>query len=730
MFGRLLVIFLLSPVIATAHSVAPVSAQSLGRCDAFLEVKSWPANLNSQQVSKSEKEVLNRVLGQVELHFQGRGKLVANFTPEIDHASRSRAGDGDILIETLMPLLDVTSPTSMRVEEKAVIPSERVNEFLTRTQSTEFAEKYNEGQRLHWAPRDLPQAGHKFVTITEYGKHLTYSLPASASTFVVKPRYRKYYDFPEHSRDQIDSYTSALGSLVAFELKITSLSGPDSDLFLAVPNTVFKPRIFLSDALADRLKQINADSDTYRDDLTQIENEVLALKTPDNQPLNRLDHVESVFKALQHLLSKDPHFLQPTFVVKYERSSYRMNLDKREYQFTSDQNVGIYLPIRGLKSDDMQLYLNQQAVFKSNDNESFVELKSPVSEKRWGSPLYRSMISWLEQHHVVAYRKGSGKYAIAKFVDQGVLGKNIDRTLLDQGVFFWLIKGTANLDSPPKKNDLLARGEVEVTFPFAVKDGRTFRIMFRYRGSNRYNGFRHSYLDRIRILDDRGSEIKVQPGFDDLIGRSYNLESDEIAGLNVDGKIIPFKLRILNSELQEYRRFFSNFYAYSETLRGNGRNLDVLDGVTDRKGLQRYARRLKAENVVHFIVERTKRVALGAAITLAALGGYDYLRSPPTATAVNAPFQSSSVRDNFQAWVLKGLRTTDHGAIDLFVEPHRAVNGEFVFSIINEQEYNFSDSQFVDTYDSNGNVLRFIVKRSPAGKIEMHFKEMNTGYNL
>ncbi len=690
---------------------------------------------NPKSVNPNGAKVTNSTIGRVSIDFFSDGHIAARFNSEVDVNSRKNGGSGEELIQTLSNHADPSSPTALRVEEKAVVPQARLNQFLSETQSQAFAARSKLSQPLRWQLRDNPPAGKRFVTITEYGKHFVFNLPKSNSAFVVKPRFRKYFEAPAAPSVDPSEHRSVMGNLTALELKITVANGPGTDAFLSHEDTVFKPRIMISDEIADRIKALDGRDPDLNSALFALKNETLGLPSSAGRPLNNPAHVESMFQALGLLLAKDAKFLQPSFAVQYERSSYRAMVDRNEFQFTADRNVRIYSAAQ-ISSSRMQNYLGETPLFQSGPDETFAELKSPVSEKQNGSAIYTSLRSGLDREHVPVYRKGSGKFAIARMIDQEIRDQYVDRTLIDQGTKYWLIKGTGNLDSAPKKNDLLAKGDIEVAFPVTTRAGQRLRVQFRYKQVNRMNEGRQGVLDRIRIYNDMGFEIPVKPGFDDLLWQASRREADEVLSLEVDGTILPFKSRITSQETAAYKKFFLDFYEYQTHLRGQPRSLETLDRVGSAAALERLGRSLKLENVVHFIIDRTKRVALGAVITVAALSTYQHVMTPkivntPTQQEISINRPDASV-DRFpeakqpsQPVVLRGLRSPKYGILDLHAVPD--TQGGFVFVVPEQTQtrLRIERAEKVEFFAGTGDRIVFSVFEGQTGQLLLRPKAID-----
>lgn len=357
------------------------------------------AQLTSEQ-PKTVKSVLDHIVGHVKTSTSDKQNVTTiKVEQNIDTASRKNAGRGEELIQLLSPHKDPNSATIERVEEKAVKSEADFKSFMEYLQSKEFGDKYNKGTPNTWGMRDTPNPGREFLTVTEYGQHFVFKMNSERgkSSFVIKPRFRKYFDYDAANPNDMSQYRSITGEIVAFELKIAGTEGPADGQFLEIPGIVFKPRILVNDQIAGRLKNLNGESADFAKELESIRNDILELKSQTGAILNPVEHVESMIKSVQWLLGKDPAFLTPQYITAYNRSSYKMASDAGEYQLTADRNIRVYKADANIKSETVVQYIAKPSLFTSLSGEVFVELKSPENEKKFKSKLYQDLIANVEK---------------------------------------------------------------------------------------------------------------------------------------------------------------------------------------------------------------------------------------------------------------------------------------------------------------------------------------------
>jgi hypothetical protein len=626
-------------LVIMSWSVSGHGAVSLGICGKLLS-KAQPQAL-MQTVTPT---TLDRISGRVSLHQGPRG-YSATFKSTSGESSEIDGGAGEQLIEALKSHIDENSPTALRVEEKAIIETSDVQRFLKETQESVALAAHNKNQSVVWSQRDKPRDGHQFVTLTEYGGQIIYHLDNSAVSFVAKARYRKYYEFPVSASQDLNQYQPVLNDLTAFEIKMTSLMGPKTDGFLAEPETVFKPRIMITNEIADGLKLVRGNDLNMIEKLNELKEKVLALNKSGATPLNRVDQVEDLFSGLVILLKTDSNFLQPSLAISYERESYRFISTKGEFQFTVDKNVKMFRGNSNTPTAQMKQYLMQPMTFQSRPNEAFAEIKTPIKEKQSQDPLYVGLYDAMNLNHLPGYRKGSGKKSVAKFLEQAIGDQNVDKTLFELGTKFWISKSVSSLDTYPKKNNLITKQEIEMAVPFTAKNGEEFKLVISYQPVKKQNSAHIAVLSELRIYDPNGMKVSLQPNFDNFVREVVMKKDLKVIGLDIDDMVIPFPIRLTADEVKHYEDFLSTFFKEDSTLTGSVRSLDKFSEVNSQSGLKYEMAKLKAANFVKWVIDRTGKVAFSALLTTGLITYFAFGNNPAAAPVlpVSAPTQIEQV---------------------------------------------------------------------------------------
>jgi hypothetical protein len=553
----------------------------------------------------TSKHILDRIVGRVQISEANSRNTVVKNNKFIDNMTRRKAGDGIPLLKILESHVDKGSATAVRVEEKAVITEDDFKKLMDLTQSPEFAEKYNGNKPIKWSLRDQPEPGREFLTTTEYGQFFIFTTESERgkSSIIIKPRFRKYFSFESDKKEDLSTYQTVLGDLVVFELKIANMDGVEGGEFLEIPGVVFKPRIFVTDAMAEKIKELSIHDEHFEQKLGDLRNSILEVKSnTTGGRVNSTAQVDSMIEAVRFLLAKDPDFFKPQYITTYNRSSYRFSSEGgSSYELTADRGIKVYGASPNISSRNTLKYLSNPPLFQSEADQIFVELKSPEPEKRTQSPLYTALATNVESGHIEMFKKGSGKYAIARRAVEDLFDRHFISTLLEQGTQLWLIKGTANLDMAPKEKDILDNGIVHVAYPFSVVSGRVYRIQFIYRPLNTLNGKKDAILEKIRIIDHNGDTIKSGDKFDEIIQETRDRHQNEILALDLNGTIVPFKAKITHVELVQYQNFFKDFFKNPD------RKIEALSDLSDAQNLSWYRIRVRMNNFTGWFKDRLTR---------------------------------------------------------------------------------------------------------------------------
>lgn len=699
--------WLRTSLVGGALLLAPllVAAQPASLCVDLLN-----AGKGSGVVEAQNNLVINSISGRLQI-FQEAGKApVGYFIDKNEVGAVRNMGSGDRLINSLSSFANTNDPTSLRVEEKIVAKYNLFLNYLDRSQTPDFISSDIGANQILWQARDVAPEGKIFTTITEYGTPLVFRLSSNSASFVVKPRYRKY--FASSKADPNTNIEAVFNDLVAVELKITSAKGPNDHSFLGIDDTVFKPRIFVTNEIADALKLIDGSEAQYQE-LLDIETAVLSMKDSSGSLVNNSAQVRSFFAALSILVEKDAHFMRPVFSVKYNRDSYKASIDGHEYQLTADRNIKIFKASSNIKASQMQSYFHREPLFASADDEAFVELKSPVADRLNSKPAYMALMRQLSSMHLVSYQRGKGKYSIARYVDQGVRDVHIDRTLFDQGTKYWLIKGTGNLDSTPKKNDILMRGRFGLAFPFNASANEVMRLVLNYKQVNRLDGNQIAVLDGIQVVNRLGAKVKMDEDFDKLVEDVQQGIAGDIIAIEAGGSLVPIKPIISTEEFAEYKKFFLDFFEYdTHFFSRKPRSLSVSMSKNNNSGsLRLYSLKTRIDNSLHFLMDRLKRVTIGSLLTVAAIAAYDQYR------AVDISQPQPVVESRVQAagdLYLKGLYSKQ-GQITLIAKPHDQEH--YRYYLPPSSNIQLKLNQNIELMDKEGNSIFFKVMKDKRSRL-------------
>lgn len=662
---------------ADAHASAANS-----NCEAVL--RTAPLVPKPAVASESSFQTIDRISARIEIAEDARGYF--GILKESSIAGQKFAGgSGHDLLRAFKSHVNENSPTALRVEEKAIVLTQEVANFLKSTASSKALQSFNGGEAIRWSQRDTPRAGFRFLTLTEYGGQVLYTLPQSQISFVAKARYRKYYEFPIGDAGDLSAYKPVLSDLTALEVKMTSLTGPGGKEFLAEPETVFKPRIMVTNEIADRLKALRGNSADFEKDLIAIRDDLIQLKIAGNEEKQVID----LFAGLALLLKADPEFLKPSLAIAYERESYRLESKKGEFQFTADTNVRMYEALPTLATSDMKDYLAGAVTFQSAKGESFVEMKSPVGEKQRKDALYTTLFDAMNLNHLAHYRKGSGKKSVAKFLEQAITDETMDRTLFDQGIKLWIVKGLASLNSLPKKNDLVTMRDFYLALPFTDNSGNEFKLGLSYRPIKSGRDGHSAVLNEIRLIDKNGNKVKMNPSFDQFVEEMVMKKDARVVGLAIDRQVLPFPVRLDVEQVRFYSSFLMSYFAYDTGLAGNVRSLDGFGQIQTKTGLAAAVARLKGENAIKWIVDRTQKVAMAALLTVGALTVRDYYVASPVQESPVVNVEQIS-RDGVTGASVRGFKT-DAG-VEVILYPAQ-INSQFVFSVDSSNKNISNESQ-------------------------------------
>lgn len=556
--------------------------------------------------------VVDTIAAKIQISMRRKGESVATLVRPGQKLRDEYVGNGDVIVGSFATQTSIISPTTMRVEERAVVKATDVQSFLANTATSEFLKNQNGGQPVVWKIRDEASPGHQLVNLTVIGKFLTFEL-ASGAQAGVKSRSRMYFEVPNNDRFNPEKYNPSniggqLGQLVAFELKFSSLEGPGDGSMLSHESSVFKPRFFYTKELDNRLRSITARNPNYLVELDEIKNEILALQL-NGRPLNPPLQIEEDFAAIKVMLSKDPDFLLPVLVVKNARTAYEAHTKEGVYQFTADSDIEIFWAKPEINSLNVLQYLSAEALYRGGDVDNHVELKSPVSAVQQNLPIYKEMLNRITAAHLPNFKIGSGKFALAAYTQEKIGNQPIERTLLDFGTNFWLIKGTGQLSVLLKRNEVTeGKRMVLITIPFKAKNGHFYRMTLTYQPASgdvsTATADKSAVLKDITIRDRHDFKVEIDQKLAPFIISMLDRPSNDVIGLEVEGIVIPIKGKLTAAEHREYIEFMRAFYEFDNFFGGGERDAGVLAVVQTPGDLPRVVRRIKKDNTIQFWRER------------------------------------------------------------------------------------------------------------------------------
>jgi hypothetical protein len=496
------------------------------------------------------------------------------------------------------------SITTGRIEEKVVANMKSAGQFLQHTQTKEFAQAAELADPIRWTMRDRHPHGRTNVTFTVYGGMAELEL-APKNKVGVKPRFRIYGTRAGEidTTSDLHSFQPTTNGIVAFELKFVAKTGTPTDDMLSMPQEVFKPRIFLSQALAEKLFQINANQPDWQEQLSQVEASALSEQSAQpNHFQSSESAIRSQFAFVRQLLPQHPYFLSPAILVSYERTAYSARVaESSEYQFTVDRNIKTFeMDARNPFEFDqvVRFVTTQPTSFESSQDLAFAELKSPVFEKRNQSPTYLRLIQTLTEMHNPQFKINDGKYSNTHISIYRNRAERVQRTHFDNGTSFWLIKGTINLEKEPTSNDLLSRKQIDVAHAVVGLDGKTYQVRLRYGPipTHQDQSKDDRVLERIEIRNEHGDKILNGDVFSNTVKSIVKMKDDKVYGLDVLGTIVPFPSRVGTEVIHEYEEFFKLYFKLKKDRKSQYQTFRDLDWIGTEKELATARRKMAVDN--------------------------------------------------------------------------------------------------------------------------------------
>jgi len=505
-----------------------------------------------------------------------------------------------------------SSTTTTRVEERAVIRAQESEKIISES-------------GLKWKPRDVKKDGEDFTTITTYSSKFIMETESGVKASA-KLRSRKYYSH-ETGHHQAANMKSVYGDIGSLEIKVSNIVGMDSDGVKTSPGSVFKPRIFISDATVERISKLTLSK--LKKDATQsaFVEEIHALKDQDKLLNPNKDEVAQFVKSLVLLLEQNPNLFEVQTVIAYNRDSFSANTENGlEYQYTVDRNVRIYEPDHRIKVAGLSGYLDKDPMIKVDDDVAYAELKSPLVEQTENTPDYQRMSQILFSRHLSAFESGKGKHSLATRTRNFIAQTDLSEKLHTEGLYFFIVKGFGNLPTQPNKKTYKENKEWSVAMPLILNNDE-HRLILGYR-SNTVKDKTRFLLRSIEMVDSFDRKINLDSNAVKHILNTALLKEDYTT-ITIDNQSLTFP-GIVNPETTEklsdfFSRFFRSFLKEEDTLR----DITSLYGINNALQLRAYERRMNIVNKLNKWKDRFQKVGMQIVISSALLVGYAYITDLP-----------------------------------------------------------------------------------------------------
>lgn len=306
---------------------------------------------------------------------------------------------------------------------------------------------------------------------------------------------------------------------------------------------------------------------------------------------NTQESVNSFVSLVKMILPEDSKFLIPTIVKVSNKSHYKLNLSVNpESTISVETDVKVYRALRDLPAEKIIEYLRYVPVYESDKNSRFVELINADQHTND----YFQKTNDRKSHSEIE------KLSISRHFEEYLTNDSVDTIRLDDSIAVWLIKGTANLDKIPREKDLIMKGDVQLAFPFISEIGKVYRVILEYRPLNNLNGTKDAILDKIKIVDHLGNQLKSSEELAEFIKEIVS-RTEETVSIDISGNLMPFKTRIKEKDLLDYQKFISDFFL------DKNRKLENFSDLKDRKDLSWRHFKIKSSNFKNWILERASR---------------------------------------------------------------------------------------------------------------------------
>lgn len=520
------------------------------------------------------------------------------------------------------------STTTSRLEERAVMKESDSVKLL-------------EESGLNWKPRDEKQAGEDFTTVTTYsGKFIMDS--GGDVEVSAKMRARKYYGHLV-GETQTSKMTSIFGDVGTLELKISNVAGVTAEGFTAFPNSVFKPRIFISDDGLLKLSKLSHKDLMKAETRESLISELHNIETARGRLNSNRDQVEAFIHAVALLLEKNPNLFEVQTVVAYNRDSFAATSETgAEYEYTLDRGIRIYEPDAKLSASDIISYLDRKPLHQVEKGVAFAELKSPMIEKTTNTDTYQQLSYALFSKHRTRFTKGKGKHSLGSKIRSTLAQTTLSEQLHTEGLLYYLIKGTGNLPTPPNRKRLVEMGELRVGLPLKI-DGEDHRLIVGYR-PHIVDGKRSEVIASIGLIDSLGRKVSLNHDTTkEIIAKT--LESTEPSTITIDNQALTFPAVVDPATVSKFNDFFDRFYTNHSKGQANPREIESLNAIGNSSQLSAYTKRMNLSNTLSFLKDRAFKVAATAALVGAITLGpnvMDYVNSSSQPHTLESVFTSKS----------------------------------------------------------------------------------------
>lgn len=518
------------------------------------------------------------------------------------------------------------SLTASRIEERFIVKAESLGDIRKNS--------------LEWAIRDPKPEGAEFTTITAYAGKIILPLE-SGENANVKIRLRKYFRHKDSETATPENTQEIFRGFTVLELKMSGVGRGENEVMVSQADNVYKIRAFVHDTLLERI--INFKAGDFRDaqKMRSLIEEVT--NTPySHQTFNAREEVTQLFESLFYLGNINENIFRIQTVISYNRDSYSATAaDGNSYQLTSDRNIRIF-PAKDIRISRMVDYLLEKPTHIVEQDKAFVELKSPISAVAESVFSYKQLFTSLMAFHIQGVDRSGGKFSLSQKTSEFRLEKafelyqqnTLSAQMSSEGTLYFLIKGTANLPTPPNRKKIVELGEIAIALPIDV-NGQIYRAVVEYKPYI-LSGERYGIVDKFFIVDQTGKKIEMEtkPVFE----IPSDIKTDPApAQILVNNERLIFPSVLSPALVNQYKDFFSHFYTNYSKREGNPREIENLATINNKGQLATYTWQMKLGNTMSYLWSRLHRVATQAIIIAGVSASVTYFtlkyqesQTPPT----------------------------------------------------------------------------------------------------